>query len=63
MARTGSWDADGGLTITGGEDVAEMQAVLARLEVAEARGDLDIVYPLISIRAEPHVAVVDGDDA
>jgi sulfate/thiosulfate-binding protein len=33
----------------------------ARLEVAEARGDLDIVYPLISIRAEPHVAVVDAN--
>jgi len=32
----------------------------ARLEVAEARGDLDIVYPPISIRAEPHVAVVDA---
>jgi sulfate transport system substrate-binding protein len=31
----------------------------ARLEVKEARGDLDIVYPPISIRAEPHVAVVD----
>jgi sulfate/thiosulfate transport system substrate-binding protein len=33
----------------------------ARLEVAEARGDLDIVYPPISIRAEPHVAVVDAN--
>jgi len=32
----------------------------ARLEVQEARGDLDIVYPPISIRAEPHVAVVDA---
>jgi sulfate/thiosulfate transport system substrate-binding protein len=31
----------------------------AQLEVAEAKGDLDIVYPPISIRAEPHVAVVD----
>ena len=31
----------------------------AHLEVREARGDLDIVYPPISIRAEPHVAVVD----
>jgi sulfate transport system substrate-binding protein len=31
----------------------------ARLEVREARGNLDIVYPPISIRAEPHVAVVD----
>ena len=33
----------------------------ARLEVQEARGDLDLVYPPISIRAEPHVAVVDGN--
>jgi sulfate transport system substrate-binding protein len=31
----------------------------AHLEVREAKGDLDIVYPPISIRAEPHVAVVD----
>jgi len=33
----------------------------ARLEVREAKGDLDIIYPPISIRAEPHVAVVDGN--
>ncbi|HYU41815.1 MAG TPA: sulfate ABC transporter substrate-binding protein [Vicinamibacteria bacterium] len=33
----------------------------ARLEVEEAKGDLDIVYPPISIRAEPHVAVVDAN--
>jgi sulfate/thiosulfate transport system substrate-binding protein len=33
----------------------------ARLEVKEAPGDLDIVYPPISIRAEPHVAVVDAN--
>jgi len=32
----------------------------ARLEVEEAKGDLDIVYPPISVRAEPHVAVVDA---
>jgi sulfate/thiosulfate transport system substrate-binding protein len=32
----------------------------ARLEVQEAKGDLDLVYPPISIRAEPHVAVVDA---
>jgi sulfate/thiosulfate transport system substrate-binding protein len=31
----------------------------AHLEVREAKGDLDIIYPPISIRAEPHVAVVD----
>jgi len=31
----------------------------ARLEVQEAKGALEIVYPPISIRAEPHVAVVD----
>jgi sulfate/thiosulfate-binding protein len=31
----------------------------AHLEVEEAGGDLEIVYPPISIRAEPHVAVVD----
>ncbi len=30
----------------------------ARLEVEEAGGDLELVYPPISIRAEPHVAVV-----
>ena len=33
----------------------------ANLEVKEAKGELDIVYPEISIRAEPHVAVVDGN--
>ena len=33
----------------------------ARLEVTEARGDLDIIYPPISIRAEPHVALVDAN--
>ncbi|HEY3494874.1 MAG TPA: sulfate ABC transporter substrate-binding protein [Polyangiaceae bacterium] len=33
----------------------------AQLEVREAKGDLDIVYPPISIRAEPHVAVVDAN--
>jgi sulfate/thiosulfate transport system substrate-binding protein len=33
----------------------------ARLEVEEAKGGLDIVYPPISIRAEPHVAVVDAN--
>lgn len=32
----------------------------ARLEVHEAKGDLDLVYPAISIRAEPHVALVDA---
>jgi sulfate/thiosulfate-binding protein len=32
----------------------------ARLEVEEAKGELDVVYPPISIRAEPHVAVVDA---
>ena len=31
----------------------------AHLEVREAGGELDLVYPAISIRAEPHVAVVD----
>jgi sulfate transport system substrate-binding protein len=31
----------------------------AHLEVREARGALEIIYPPISIRAEPHVAVVD----
>jgi sulfate transport system substrate-binding protein len=31
----------------------------AHLEVREAAGELDLVYPPISIRAEPHVAVVD----
>jgi sulfate transport system substrate-binding protein len=33
----------------------------ARREVAEAKGALEIVYPPISIRAEPHVAVVDAN--
>ena len=32
----------------------------ARLEVQEAKGELDIIYPPISIRAEPHVALVDA---
>jgi sulfate transport system substrate-binding protein len=31
----------------------------AHLEVREAKGALEIVYPPISIRAEPHVALVD----
>jgi len=33
----------------------------AHLEVREAKGALDLVYPPISIRAEPHVAVVDAN--
>jgi len=33
----------------------------AHLEVHEAKGDLQVVYPPISIRAEPHVAVVDAN--
>jgi sulfate transport system substrate-binding protein len=33
----------------------------AHLEVEEARGSLEIVYPPVSIRAEPHVAVVDAN--
>ena len=33
----------------------------AHLEVREAKGQLDVIYPPISIRAEPHVAVVDGN--
>jgi sulfate/thiosulfate transport system substrate-binding protein len=33
----------------------------ARLEVEEARGALEIVYPKSSIRAEPYVAVVDAN--
>jgi len=33
----------------------------AHLEVKEAKGGLDLIYPEISIRAEPHVAVVDGN--
>jgi sulfate/thiosulfate transport system substrate-binding protein len=33
----------------------------AHLEVREAKGELDLVYPEISIRAEPHVAVVDAN--
>jgi sulfate transport system substrate-binding protein len=31
----------------------------AHLEVEEAKGELEIVYPPISIRAEPHIAIVD----
>lgn len=33
----------------------------AHLEVREARGAVEIVYPPASIRAEPHVAVVDAN--
>jgi sulfate/thiosulfate transport system substrate-binding protein len=33
----------------------------AHLEVKEAKGDLDVVYPPVSIRAEPHVALVDAN--
>jgi sulfate/thiosulfate transport system substrate-binding protein len=33
----------------------------AHLEVEEAKGDLELIYPPISIRAEPHVAVVDDN--
>ena len=33
----------------------------AYLEVREAKGELELIYPPISIRAEPHVAVVDGN--
>ena len=31
----------------------------ARLEIAEAEGELELVYPSMSILAEPHVALVD----
>jgi sulfate transport system substrate-binding protein len=33
----------------------------ARLEADEAKGELEVVYPPLSIRAEPHVAVVDAN--
>jgi len=33
----------------------------AHLEAREAKGELDLIYPPISIRAEPHVAVVDAN--
>lgn len=33
----------------------------AHLEVREAKGTLEVIYPPISIRAEPHVAVVDDN--
>lgn len=33
----------------------------AHLEVREAQGELELVYPPVSIRAEPHVALVDGN--
>jgi sulfate/thiosulfate transport system substrate-binding protein len=33
----------------------------ANLAVRDAKGSLELVYPPISIRAEPHVAVVDGN--
>jgi sulfate/thiosulfate transport system substrate-binding protein len=33
----------------------------AHLEVEEAKGELDLIYPPISIRAEPHVAIVDDN--
>jgi sulfate transport system substrate-binding protein len=33
----------------------------ARLEVQEAGGNLEIVYPPISVLAEPHVAVIDAN--
>jgi sulfate/thiosulfate transport system substrate-binding protein len=33
----------------------------SRLEVEEAQGELEVVYPPISIRAEPFVAVVDAN--
>src|SRR5207253_10466710 len=33
----------------------------AHLEVRETQGELELVYPPVSIRAEPHVAVVDSN--
>ena len=33
----------------------------AHLEVRESRGELELVYPPVSIRAEPHVALVDSN--
>lgn len=33
----------------------------AHLEVREAKGELQLIYPPISIRAEPHIAVVDAN--
>jgi len=33
----------------------------AHLEVRESQGELELIYPPVSIRAEPHVAVVDSN--
>lgn len=33
----------------------------AHLEVAESKGELEILYPTLSILAEPHVAIVDAN--
>ncbi len=33
----------------------------AHLEVREAGGELELIYPPLSIRAEPHVALVDAN--
>lgn len=33
----------------------------AHLEVRESQGELELIYPSVSIRAEPHVAVVDSN--
>ncbi len=33
----------------------------AHLEISEAKGDLELIYPSLSILAEPHVALVDAN--
>ena len=33
----------------------------AYLEVQEAKGDLEIIYPSVSVLAEPHIAIVDAN--
>jgi sulfate transport system substrate-binding protein len=33
----------------------------AHLEVNESKGELEVIYPSISVKAEPHVAVVDAN--
>jgi sulfate/thiosulfate-binding protein len=56
--------ARGATTTFAQKKIGDVQLVWeneARLEAREAKGELDVVYPPISIRAEPHVALVDAN--
>jgi sulfate/thiosulfate transport system substrate-binding protein len=60
---TGARDSTNAFELGGEGDVHLTWENEAIREVAESKGELEIVYPLVSIRAEPTVALVDANVA